>query len=432
MLAFLLDKQISYVVAEQLHTKRPDIHIESVLRWREGDLRAKSDALVLELAAILIAHEDTMQPFFSDAARHLLFGVMEALNHLLPGEWTLRMVCLAMRSVETLRQLLSRSPESVHLARLYLKEGTKVQDSILSTIATKMMPLEVVAALWDKAAKEGRSFSLREWTAQEQILVLGSHEIAREALDTINRAIFKRLSELLLSQNPQTGRRTFLVLDELREVSGRQPLDGLHSLLLRGRSYGVCCVLASQSKSGLNAVYSEYVADELADQTGFKVFLKSDGETAIWAAKQFGEQESIELRSSQSYNYGGENTTVSQGISEEYRRTQTVMAGEIMSLPSASGSNGLEAFVKTPFGAYRTHCNFAPLLCPEDINTPAFVARPEEDQRLEDWTDIELETLGLVRVPETAEEINWREIRQRLFPKDKRKRGSPQESSDEA
>jgi len=50
MLAFLLDEHISHGVAEQLHTKRPDIHIESVLRWREGGLRAKSDALVLETA----------------------------------------------------------------------------------------------------------------------------------------------------------------------------------------------------------------------------------------------------------------------------------------------------------------------------------------------------------------------------------------------
>ena len=50
MLAFLLDEQISHVAAEQMRQKRPDIRVESVLRWREGDLRGKADALVLAAA----------------------------------------------------------------------------------------------------------------------------------------------------------------------------------------------------------------------------------------------------------------------------------------------------------------------------------------------------------------------------------------------
>lgn len=33
-----------------MRQKRPDIRIESVLRWREGDLRGKADALVLAAA----------------------------------------------------------------------------------------------------------------------------------------------------------------------------------------------------------------------------------------------------------------------------------------------------------------------------------------------------------------------------------------------
>ncbi len=48
MLAFLLDEQITHVVAEQIGQKRPDIRIESALRWRKGDLRGKADALFLQ------------------------------------------------------------------------------------------------------------------------------------------------------------------------------------------------------------------------------------------------------------------------------------------------------------------------------------------------------------------------------------------------
>jgi predicted nuclease of predicted toxin-antitoxin system len=50
MLAFLLDEQIPHVVAEQLRQKRPDIEIESVLLWRDGNLRGKPDNQVLEAA----------------------------------------------------------------------------------------------------------------------------------------------------------------------------------------------------------------------------------------------------------------------------------------------------------------------------------------------------------------------------------------------
>ena len=50
MPAFLLDEQISHIVAEQVCRKRPDIRVESVLRWRDGDLRGKADALVLAAA----------------------------------------------------------------------------------------------------------------------------------------------------------------------------------------------------------------------------------------------------------------------------------------------------------------------------------------------------------------------------------------------
>ena len=50
ILAFLTDEHITHVVAEQVHQKRPDICIESVLRWRGGSLRNKADDLLLATA----------------------------------------------------------------------------------------------------------------------------------------------------------------------------------------------------------------------------------------------------------------------------------------------------------------------------------------------------------------------------------------------
>jgi predicted nuclease of predicted toxin-antitoxin system len=73
MLAFLLDEQISHVAAEQLRQKRSDIRAESVLHWREGELRGKADALVLAAAseeelALVTYDQKTILPLLMEMA----------------------------------------------------------------------------------------------------------------------------------------------------------------------------------------------------------------------------------------------------------------------------------------------------------------------------------------------------------------------------
>ena len=51
MLQFLLDEHISYVVADGLAARRPDISIVSVKTWRSGGLDSQADRLVLQAAA---------------------------------------------------------------------------------------------------------------------------------------------------------------------------------------------------------------------------------------------------------------------------------------------------------------------------------------------------------------------------------------------
>ena len=50
-LSLLTDEQISYVVAEQVQVKRPDILITSVRAWREGTFQGKADESLLRAAA---------------------------------------------------------------------------------------------------------------------------------------------------------------------------------------------------------------------------------------------------------------------------------------------------------------------------------------------------------------------------------------------
>ena len=166
-----------------------------------------SPASALQAATLLIAKAShDANPFFSNAARHLLHGVLLALILKAPRRWTLRQVILILRSETLLRQVLAGSEATRYL--LQYCEHTVTFQNILSTILTRLAPYEIIAATWDRAE---RRLSLRGWLQTESILVLGNDEENRAALDTINQLIFKRLSELILAQpevEPDSRRTT--------------------------------------------------------------------------------------------------------------------------------------------------------------------------------------------------------------------------------
>ena len=69
-----------------------------------------SPAAALQAATLLVPKaQNDANPFFSNAARHLLYGVLLAFILKAPGRWSLRHVLLALRSEPLLRQVLGQS-----------------------------------------------------------------------------------------------------------------------------------------------------------------------------------------------------------------------------------------------------------------------------------------------------------------------------------
>jgi len=260
--------------------------------WNMAD-DITAPATAQQIAAILIPeNKNATQPFFSDAARHLLSGVLISFIRQAPKRWTFRDVLIALKSKDRLMKVLAATPETADLIEQYLTEETTARN-VLSTVASKMQKYEFIAASWERAT---RSISLREWLETESILILGNDEATRTALDAINQVIFKRLSELVLAQSESETRRTWIFLDELRQA-GR--LDGLSALLTKGRSKGASLVLGYQDIEGLRDVYGHQLANEIAGQCANKAILRCDSaETARWASALFGEREVLERRES--------------------------------------------------------------------------------------------------------------------------------------
>jgi type IV secretory pathway TraG/TraD family ATPase VirD4 len=247
------------------------------------------------VAQILIPPEPrSANRFFGDAANQLVSGVLRTFVTRCPKKWTLRDVVLTCRTAKRLKSVLGLQPENAHLIDQYLKED-RTASNIISTIATKIAPFEIVAAMWERSTDK---ISLTKWLTEESILLLGHHPAKKASLDPMNQAIFQRLSELLLSLPEGPPGKTWLFLDELRETG---KLDGLSSLVNQGRSKGVTAVLGTQSIEGLYEVYGQNVTDEITGQCLNKTFLLTNSRrTAQWAENHFGTYEEIESNYSES------------------------------------------------------------------------------------------------------------------------------------
>lgn len=341
--------------------------------------------IAVEIAFTLIPREHESQPFFADAARHLLYGVM--LSFMRTGrEWSFADLMRGMSSPRQLKRILMRHPETRDIVRRYFGDD-KVLSNIMSTIATKMLPFESIAGCWENAPEK---ISLEQWAKEPFILVLGNSEVSRTAVDAINRCMFKRASDITLSQTESFTRRTWFFLDELSEA-GR--LDGLVSLMKKGRSKGACVAICFQSISGLRdaRLYGQHQTDEILGQIGNRFFGRLEcSETAEWASRLFGDQEFGRIvHGSTSSQQGSSSSTNHQVVTQ-----RALMASEFMSIAPCTRRNGLTGyFIVRDTGCFSANFTaealFGDALLPPDPDVDDFVARDIEAQYLRPWNKAE-------------------------------------------
>lgn len=339
--------------------------------------------VALEIAFTLIPREQESQPFFSNAARHLLIGVM--LSYIRSNvEWSFADLIRGVSSPKRLKAILQRHEVTRSLVSQYFYDR-RLLLNIMSTIATHMLPFEPIAAAWEHASER---VSLEDWIRGESILVLGNSETSRTAIDTINRCMFKRATDITLSQRETREPSTWFVVDELSEA-GR--LDGLVSLLKKGRSKGASVTLSFQSVSGLrdSKMYGPYFTDEILGQIGNRFFGRLEcPETAEWASRLFGDQQIEQFTTSQTHSSaGGSSTTRNQQIVVQ----RAVLPSEFMSVTPCDIENGLTGyFMIRCQGCFVDNLPgealFNEALIPPSSLAAEFVPRPVDAQYLMPWT----------------------------------------------
>lgn len=339
-------------------------------------------ATALETAMMLIPPIHESQPFFGDAARHLCYGVM--LSFILSQKpWTFSNFIRAMQTENRIRRILKKHAATQAIEKQYFYDP-RLSANILSTISTKLLAFGPIAASWDTATEK---FSLEDWVENNWILVLGNYETGRSAIDAINRCIFKRASDLLLNQTNSFTRRTYFLWDELSEAG---KLDGLVSLMKKGRSKGACCVLAFQSVQGMrdHDLYGPQQTDEILGQIANRFFGRLECvATAEWASSLFGDQENEEEIVTESTGSGG----TSRSINRQRVTRRLVMPGEFMDTPACNAENGLSGYyIVRSHGAYFDNIPGNELwgasLIPPRSDVPEFLPRPPHTKLLKSWS----------------------------------------------
>jgi type IV secretory pathway TraG/TraD family ATPase VirD4 len=346
---------------------------------------------MMEFAATLIPPAtNESQPFFTDAGRGLLYAVLLSY-HLSNYEYTLADVLRPFRDMELLKKVIRRHPHTEHYGKNYFDDH-RMSANLMATMQSKVLFFEPIAGCWEKAHKR---VSIKEWAKSEYVLVLGNSEVSRSAIDTINRCIFKRVSDVLLDSGESSSRRSWVFLDEAADA-GR--LLGLISLAKKGRSKGTCIVLAFQSISGLRdpQLYGQFGTDELLGQIGTRFIGRLECPvTAQYVSDLIGEQEITAI--STSYT-SGQNSSSTTSYQRQVRKA--VLPSQLLSLAPCNLFNGLTGYcIVRSVGVFKTNMDgkdlFEGQLIPPNRDVPEFVLRDPRSQILEPWTPEQAARFGI-------------------------------------
>lgn len=367
---------------------------------------------VRQFAATLCpSDERNANQFFSDAAQDILMSIINVFRKGCGarGErWFLNDVVEATSNPDRLEAVLRKEPDGCDKIRTYLRGSERTALAIRASIRTRISKYAEIGALW-----LGRNpFSLTDWVEDitvPSILLVPTDEKHRESLDPINRALFRRATELALSrenesEEEQEKNPIWFFLDELRLA---RVLHGLEDLLLKGRSKGVRCVLGMQSIEGLQHVYGEMLADDLLGACGNKAILRLDSPSSMrWASAYFAEVEFQKETDTEGVQYSYHGTSHSRAVSRSEDKSPSMLPIEFREFRTARAHRGITGvFCVSEVGTWRgtIPADFVAAKMgveSEGVEDRGFRPRPAADQERRMWTDADHERLEVKKEPD--------------------------------
>lgn len=346
------------------------------------------------------------EPFFIDAARKCLKGVVLFLNDTAPQTWQLRDIIYIMLSQQRLMMVLGYSERTRH--NLDYFSGDRMAGSVMATIKSKIEVYIPIAALWHRAQQK---ISLKEWAQGESILILGHDPENAVSLRAINSLIFDRAMQILLKKENADQPQSYVFLDELGTLHRLGMLD---ETARTGRSKGIVLAAGFQSITDLYNLYGRDMANVIVSQFMNKAFLRlSDEATAQWAEHLIGQKELLRMTRNRQFNglmgfMTGWDISARHGESENYVIKSAVLASEFREiLPiNAVRNQGLTGWYVGHY-VYKHYFPFDQLMAQLIPPTPDVQDRldaPDHWQRFEPWDLDDLARLNLIQHQELLSE----------------------------
>lgn len=320
----------------------------------------RTPAAARYFAALLVPPDERENaPYFTNAARQLVFAVLLAFIEKRNTNWAFRDLLCALRTKERILAITRSSPTAWERAASVFADERHF-GSVLSTVGTKVTRFDEVAALWHHAmqAPASQRFTVRNFMRHGGLLLLGNHPVFNESLWPVNAMLLKVVTDQVLTEPETHLPRFWFILDEFRWM-GR--VDCIRQLLNQGRSKGVSITLGIQDVDGLAAAYGLKEAEEILSQCATKTFFRAGSNgTASWAQNHFNSVRRIERTRNHSESSGPGGSSTSDGYSESLQDRPLFLASVFSDMPLPEPGGWFSAIQDAPALAPRTRITRAP------------------------------------------------------------------------
>ena len=338
-------------------------------------------------------------PIWYLAPRSLIVGIVVLFMENAPQQWRFSDLIRACDSLKLLTALLKSSKSTARYAEVLGTEKTAI--NIYSSLRAQMDRYRSTASLWDSCSS---TVSITQWLQGGFIWLLGENEEARPAMKAINSLILTRMSQMLLAEGDCDRPRTFMFLDELQSIH----VESLQEIATKGRSKGICLLLAFQSILGMHDMYGKEVTESILSQCRLKGFLKqSDQDSARWSAQAIGDTEIKRQQATNDYRpiFGHlEGINLRRGSTEVIQQKNLVLPSEFINIPpiNAATNQGMTGYYQV-IGCHKHYTSWKSLkkrLHPPSEYVTDFEPAPVSNQKLKPWTKADWERLGITEVME--------------------------------
>ena len=220
--------------------------------------------------------------------------------------------------------------EGLPAASLFNPGAEKMLASVRGIVGTYLSPYAYLAESED-------GFSVKEWMQGEgdSWLFLTVRDDQLSTLKPLIACWVDVAISSLLSMEPDPDRRVWFLLDEFASL-GR--IQSVEALLTKARKQGGVGVLGIQSVAQLRETYGQHMSQTLMSCLGTWAVLRApDQETAEYMSKYLGEEEVLRVLNNEGYSNGGQQSSSSEGQSEQVATRRLVMPSQLQSLPDLQG-----------------------------------------------------------------------------------------------